>query len=129
VTEHELAELVGRVGNVYTRFGLSPPSRLRDGARRWLGMSHDEIVAVIENHLADHRRLYTAGAGEQHFGIVQQAIRKAWEAKHPPREPANDAPVPPRRKRGVRQVYQVGGYPDAIDDREDGDAVGEHAEA
>ena len=101
MTEHELAELVGRVGNVYTRFGLSPPSRLRDGARRWLGMSHDEIVAVIENHLADHRRLYTAGAGEQHFGMVQQAVRAAWQAKHPPRprDHVEDEPAPPRRKR------------------------------
>ena len=32
-SEFELAELVGRVGNAYTRRGLSPPFALRDAVK------------------------------------------------------------------------------------------------
>jgi hypothetical protein len=125
----ELAELVGRIGALYGKRGLSPPYHLRAAARHWLGISHDEIVAVIENHFADHRRLYTLDSGDSYFHMIEAAIRKAWEAKHPPRDHVEDEPARPRRKRGVRQVYAAGGYADAIvDSGEDGDAVGEDAE-
>jgi hypothetical protein len=117
MTEDELAELVSRVGNVYTKEGLSPPSQLRSAAKCWLGLSHDEILTAIEGHFEQHRRFYVSGSGDQLFSLVEAAIRKAWEAKHPRLDQAE--PLPPRRKRGVRQVYQAGGYPDAIDERED----------
>jgi hypothetical protein len=68
---------------------------------------------------ADYRRFYTAGAGEQHFGLVQQAIRKALETKHPPRDHVDDEPArPPRKPAGPRKIYTIGGFADAIDDRE-----------
>ena len=35
----------------------------------------------------------------------------------------------PPRKRGIREVYTAGGYANVIDDREDGESIGEDAEA
>ncbi len=119
MAEHELAELVGRIGNLYTRKGLSPPFHLRNAVDQWSGLSQDEIVAVIEKHFQDCRRFYTAGSGCQHFNMVRAAIGKALDAKSPRRERAEDAPVQPRRRRGVTPVYAAGGFTEAIDDRED----------
>jgi hypothetical protein len=69
--DDELAELVGRIGNLYTKRGLA----LRDAAREWRGLSQEEIVAIIEKHFQDcHRKtlpglppLYIAGVGDQHL--------------------------------------------------------------
>jgi hypothetical protein len=116
MTDDELAELVSRVGNIYTKEGLSPPHHLRDAARRWLGLTQDEIVTVLEKHFQDCRRLYTCGAGEQHFGLVQQAIKAAWQAKHPTRDQAADEPARQQRRRGIRKVYNASGFPDVIVD-------------
>jgi hypothetical protein len=91
--------------------------------KHWLGLTQDEIVAVLQKHFQDYRRFHTTGAGEQHFGLVQQAIRKALEEKHPSRDHADDGPERPPRKRsgGVRKVHHAGGY-DLIDDRDDGES-------
>ena len=45
--DHELGELVGRISCLYTKKGLSPPFRLRDAAKDWLGLTQDEIVTVV----------------------------------------------------------------------------------
>jgi uncharacterized Zn-binding protein involved in type VI secretion len=111
-----LTELVGRIGNLYTRHRLSPPFHIRDAARRWLGLSQDEIIAVIEKHFADCRRFYTCGSGDAHFGMVESAIRKATEAKHPARAYGDDELVRPRHKRGVRKIHNASGFPDVIVD-------------
>jgi len=58
MTEHELAELVGRLGNSYTKKGLSPPFALRDAVKHWLGLAQDEIVTVLQKHFEDYRRFY-----------------------------------------------------------------------
>jgi len=112
-----LAELVGRIGNMYVRTGLSPPFALRDAIRSWRGLSQDEIVAVLQQHFAEHRRLYH-GSGDGNFWMVQAAMRRAIEAKHPlPR----DEPVRPRLQRraaGVRKIHHAGGT-DIYDDRRD----------
>jgi hypothetical protein len=122
MTEHELAELVGRLGNSYTKKGLSPPFALRDAVKHWLGLAQDEIVTVLQKHFEDYRRFYTAGAGEQHFGMVQLAIRRALETKHPPIDRADDEPAqPPRKPAGPRNIYTIGGFADAIVDHEDGE--------
>jgi len=55
MTDDELAELVGRVGNFYVKMRLSPPFFLRDAAREWGGLSQDEIIAIIEKHFRDYR--------------------------------------------------------------------------
>jgi hypothetical protein len=128
----ELAELVARIGCLYTKRGLSPPFRLRDIARNWLGLTPDEVIAVLEKHFPDCRRFYTSGAGEQQFNMVRTAISKAIEAKHPPRDHADDElerPWQSRKRTGPRKVYTAGGYADVIVDREDGDSIGEDAEA
>jgi len=132
VNDYELAELVGRVGNLYMRKRLSPPFHIRDAVRRWVGLSQDEIIAVIEKHFADCRHFYTSGSGDAHFGMVEAAIRKALEAKHPARDHVDDEPERPRpsgKRRGIREIYTAGGYADAIDDRDDGNSAGEDAEA
>ena len=86
-------------------------------------------MSVLQKHFEDCRRFYTSGAGEQHFGMVQSAIRKALETKHPPRDHVDDEPERPRRKpAGLRKVYTAGGYEDVIVDREDGESIGEDAE-
>ena len=99
-SDYELDQLVGPVGNLYTRKGLSPPFFLRDAAREWLGLSQDEIVAVIEKHFRDYRHLYIAGADDQDFHMVRSAIAKALEAKYPARARADDEPMPRLKRMG-----------------------------
>ena len=49
------------------------------------------------------------------------------EAKHPSREHVDDEPAQPRRKpAGPRNIYTIGGFADAIDDRE---SIDDDAEA
>ena len=131
MTDDELAELVARCGNIYTRFGLSPPMALRDAAKRWAGLSQEDVARVVEDHLRSHRRLYVSGFSDAYFGMVQSAIRKAIELKHPARDHVDDEPERPRpsgKRRGIREIYTAGGYADAIDDREDTNSIGEDAE-
>jgi hypothetical protein len=111
-SDYELAELVSRVNNFYTKKGLSPPFFLRDAAREWHGLSQEEIVAVLEKHFAEHRRLYT-GASDRYFHMVQAAVHRAIEAKRP-RDRADDGLNRPRRRSSgrVRTVPTVGGIPD-----------------
>jgi hypothetical protein len=112
-TEFELAELVARVGNFYTRKGLSPPFFLRDAAGEWLGLSQDEIIAVLEQHFRDYRHLYIAGAGDRLFHLVRSAVAKAIEAKYPSRDDESERP---RRRNSsrVQQVHNAGGFPDVF---------------
>jgi hypothetical protein len=61
---------------------------------------------------------YTAGASEQHFGMVHQAMRKALEAKYPGHHQTDNEPERPRQRRSgsVRKVYTASGVADAIVD-------------
>src|SRR5260370_41898970 len=99
VTDDEAAEIVARVGNLYMRKNLSPPFNLYSAVRHWSGLSQDEIVEVVEKHFAEHRRRYTCGSGDGHFWMVEAAIRKAIETKHPSRDPPGEGPDPPRPPR------------------------------
>jgi len=129
--EFELAELVGRIGNFYTKKGLSPPFALRDDAREWRSLSQDEIVALINKHFDDCRRFYTSGSRDAHFGMVRSAMSKALEAKYPSRDRADDEPMPRlkrRRRGGVRPVPHAGGV-DVFDDRDVGGTGQEDDEA
>jgi hypothetical protein len=105
-----LDQLIGRLGNIYTRFNLSPPKALRDAAKGWVSLSQDEIVRVVEDHLREHSRPYTCGSGDGHFYLVQAAIRRAMEAKYP-RGHFDDEPERPRRRRlgRDRKVYNAAG--------------------
>jgi len=117
-TDLERDDLVGRIGCMYVRAGLSPPFALRDAMKSWRGLTPDEIVAVIEKHFEDCRRFYTAGSGDAHFNIVRAAISKALDAKLAWGAPAT-AERPREKRRGrVRKLHHAGGV-DAFDDRED----------
>jgi hypothetical protein len=97
------------------RRGLSPPSQLRDAARRSLGLDVREILAAIEAHFDQHRRLYLSRSGDGFFYMVEASIRRAWEAKHPSRERADDEPTRPRPKgAGLRKVHNASDFPDVI---------------
>jgi hypothetical protein len=128
--EAQVAEIVARCGNIYTRFNLSPPMALRAAAERWVGLSLDEIASVVTDHLREHRRLYTCGSGDGNFHIVQAAIRKAIEAKRPCLDRADDELERPLRRHrgGVRLIPHAGGI-DVFDDRDDGGAGQEDDEA
>jgi len=117
-SDSDLDELRGRIGNLYSRQGLSPPSQLYGAVKHWLGISHDEIIAAIEQHFAEHRRLYTCGSGDRYFYLVEEAVRAAWQKKHPARDRADDEPIQPRRRRAgrVREVHNAGGRPDLLVD-------------
>jgi hypothetical protein len=94
------------------------------------GLVSGDVARVVEDHLRSHRRLYVSGFSDAYFGMVQSAIRKAIELKHPARDHVDDEPERPRpsgKRRGIREIYTAGGYADAIDDREDTNSIGEDA--
>jgi hypothetical protein len=72
-----LDELCARISYIFVRKNLSPPHRLRSAAKGWLGLSHNEIVEVIGQHFATHRRGYHSGSGDQLFHVLQADIRRA----------------------------------------------------
>jgi hypothetical protein len=112
-----LTELMGLIGNAYVRRGLSPPSQLHSAVRRWLGLTPDEIIEVLDRHFDEHRRRYLCGSGDGLFYLVEAEIRKAAETKHPPRAYADAEPAsPPRKHAGPHNIYTIGGFADAIDD-------------
>jgi hypothetical protein len=119
--ETQVAELVARCGNIYTRFNLSPPMALRSAAQHWVGLSLGEIARVVEDHLREHRRLYVCGSAERFFYMVEAAIRKALEAKHPSRDRADgELERLLRKRRGkLRPIPHADGV-DVFDDRDDG---------
>ena len=51
--DYDVDILVGSIGSLYTRHRLSPPSQLREAAKRWLGLSFTDILDTIEKHLED----------------------------------------------------------------------------
>jgi hypothetical protein len=57
---------------------------LRDAAKGRMGLSPDEIAAVLNQHLREHIRLYH-GSGDGNFWMLQADIRRAMETKHPSR--------------------------------------------
>jgi hypothetical protein len=82
-TKLELAELIGLVGNAYTREGLSPPSQLYRPVDFWRGLSRQEILNILDDHFDRNRQFYLGGSGDGLFYLVQAEIRKALEAKRP----------------------------------------------
>ena len=111
-SDFERAELAARIDCRYVKAGLSPPFHLREAVRHWGGLSHDEIMAVIELHFDACRRFYTTGSGDRLFYMVELAIRRAIEAKYP-RNRSDGELKQPRRRSRVRQVHTAaGGLPD-----------------
>jgi len=119
VDNFDLDIIVGTVGNLYTRYKISPPFKLRAIVKSWRGLTLTEIVSVLERHFEEHARQYSNGAAEQWFGLVHEAIRKAWRDKHPLADHEVERPSPRKRTGIITQVPRAVGA-DAIDDRDDG---------
>jgi hypothetical protein len=116
-SEHELSELVARINVIYTRRGLSPPSRLRDAARDWTGLPPETLVDLVDEHLDKWRHEYRSGSGDRCFPMIVAAVGKLLD----PCPPLSVEPVQPRRgarsQRGrVKKLYQGAGFTDAFDD-------------
>src|SRR5215813_4029116 len=84
IDDVDLHHYCGRVGNLYGRYGLSPPFELRRVAADWKasGIALSHVVAVIDRHLTDHRRRYYSGSGDALFSWVDETIRKIWREQH-----------------------------------------------
>jgi hypothetical protein len=94
----DLDTYCGRIGNLYGRYGLSPPFALRHIAADWQasGIALSHIVAVINRHLTDHRRRYNSGSGDALFSWVDEIIRKTWREQY----------VSPEHAKGSRPTIQ-----------------------
>jgi hypothetical protein len=114
--DHEIALLVGSVGNLYGRYDLSSPSQLRAAASHWLGLDLSEIVEAIEIWLDDNRQRFVSGSGDAYFAEVEGVIRRLWEQKHGAVAGGAVAdPEPAPRPRGHKRVYQPSGVYDGFD--------------
>jgi hypothetical protein len=74
-------------------------------------------MAVIELHFDTCRHLYMAGSGDGLFYLVEAAIRRTLDAKHPSRDRDDDEPVRlrPRPSGRIREIRTVaGGPPDLL---------------
>ena len=135
IDDVDLDTYCGRIGNLYTRYGLCPPFTLRHIAADWRanGIALSHIVAVIDRHLTDHRRRYYSGSGDALFTWLDEIIRKTWReqrispAQAKPgrptiqrivdrewvdRQPSANHEVDPRRSPTGREV-PVGNRPNA----------------
>jgi hypothetical protein len=110
--EERVAQIVARCGNIFTRFGLSPPWALRDAARHWTALSPDEVARVVAEHLDLHHGGYHGGSGDGLFHLVEAAIRKAIEQKYPRPERQREPERPQRPRNRVVQIPTASGVPD-----------------
>src|SRR5258706_11844233 len=83
ICDVDLATYCGRVGNLYTRFGLSPPFTLYDAAKGWMAgdipLSH--CVAVIERYLISYGRSCPSGSGDRNFAWLNSLIQTTWHER------------------------------------------------
>jgi hypothetical protein len=75
-SEDDLDLLRARLSNLYVRKGLSPATQIYEAVKHWMGLSHEEILAAVEQHFAEHRRLYACGSGDGHFHLLEAAVRR-----------------------------------------------------
>jgi hypothetical protein len=90
IADPDLATYCGRIGNLYTRHGLSPPFGLYDAARGWMArdipLSH--CVDVIERYLSRHAGSCYSGSGDWNFAWLNSLIQTTWHERSfamPPR--------------------------------------------
>jgi hypothetical protein len=110
--EQRVAQLVARLGNAYGRWKLSPPFNLKTAAEGYLrqGLTPDEIVRILDEHMDRCRADYRGGAGESLFRVFQADVGRAIAQKRPvaDRPPARRQ-APPRRS--VVSIANPGGAP------------------
>jgi hypothetical protein len=96
IEDLDLATYCGRIGNLYTRYGLSPPFALHDAAQGWIArdilLSH--CVDVIERYLTGYGRSCPSGSGDRNFAWLNSMIQTTWYERSfavPPRPTLKDA--------------------------------------
>jgi hypothetical protein len=76
----DLPTFCGRIGNIYVRYGLSPPFALYDAAKGWMTrdipLSH--CVDVIERYLTVYGRSCHTGSGDRNFAWLNSLIQTTW---------------------------------------------------
>jgi hypothetical protein len=107
--EERVTVIVARCGNIFTRFGLSPPWGLRDAARHWTMLSPDEVARIVLDHMDLHRAEYHSGSGDELFHLLERAIRQALAAKHPRPTPERQPERPQRPRNQVIALPTAGG--------------------
>jgi hypothetical protein len=101
--DYALTMLCAEIANRYIKQKLSPASQLQpEVVKHWRGLSRREILAIVDTHFSQHRRLYTCGSGDGYFNLLDAAVRQAIEAKHP----AIDR-EPKRQQRPQRRVVKI----------------------
>jgi hypothetical protein len=80
IEDVDLTTFCGRIGNLYVRFGLSPPFALYDAARGWMArdIPHWHCVDVIERYLAGYGRSCPSGSGDRNFAWLNSLIQTTW---------------------------------------------------
>ena len=80
----------GRLGRLYTKYGLCPPFALRDAVERWIArdipLAH--CVSVIERYLSRHAGRCNSGSGDWNFAWLSNLIQTSWNERSsttPPR--------------------------------------------
>jgi hypothetical protein len=80
IEDLDLATYCGRIGNLYTRYGLSPPFALHDTAQGWIArdipLSH--CIDVIERYLTGYGRSCPSGSGDRNFAWLNSLIQTTW---------------------------------------------------
>jgi len=80
ICDVDLATFCGRIGNLYGRYGLSPPFALYGAAQGWMArdipLSH--CVDVIERYLTDYGRSCPSGSGDRNFAWLNSLIQTTW---------------------------------------------------
>ncbi len=94
ICDVDLATFCGRIGNLYVRYGLSPPFALHDAAQGWIArdipLSH--CVDVIERYLTGYGRSCPSGSGDRNFAWLNCLIQTTWYDRSfvtPPRPTPN----------------------------------------
>ena len=104
IADPDLATYCGRIGNLYTRHGLSPPFGLYDAARGWIArdipLSH--CVDVIERFLSRHAGSCYSGSGDWNFAWLNSLIQTSWY------ERSFVTPPPPTPKQSRRHDWLDG---------------------
>lgn len=113
-SDPELAELVGRIGCRYVKAGLSPPFHLHEAVRHWSGLSHDEIMAVLEKHFPDYRHLYIAGADGQHFHMGSRRSQGDRSESPVSRSIRRRARATTAKLKSCSQIHNASGTPDVF---------------
>jgi hypothetical protein len=90
IEDLDLATYCGRIGNLYTRYGLSPPFALYDAARGWMARDIPlwHCVDVIKRYLTNYGRSCPSGSGDRNFIWLSGLIERSWYARSfvaPPR--------------------------------------------